>query len=239
MRKRLTILWHSAQYWLYRLVRATVFAGLRTRFRAEGAVTALRRHTSGGIVAANHIGIGDPIIITAFASRQIHWITAKEFATVVTTYVNYRGKYPHYPRAIVWLLSHAATWVVRSSPVILVDKDQAERGSVVRQTMRALQAGHLVGIFPQGRIHTDERDPDYAQLHTAFIGICRHVNVPIFPVRLEKDRRVIFHDPVLPDRHDAQLSKQQRRSDDNTLIAAVAKKILTPHQPHFPGREQG
>lgn len=112
---------------LYRLTYHTVRFLLRLffGFRIEGAA-----HVPPGaaLIVANHPSALDPVVLAAALPRRALFVGAAEFLTM--PFVG---------------------WAMRAYGVIPVHRGQVDL-SVVKEAVRALEAGALVGIFPEGRI---------------------------------------------------------------------------------------
>ncbi|MCP4125516.1 MAG: 1-acyl-sn-glycerol-3-phosphate acyltransferase [Gammaproteobacteria bacterium] len=83
------------------------------------------------ILAANHVSGLDPMLLLASARRPIRFLIARE----------------EYER-------FGLNWLFRAIKCIPVDRETRPE-LALRAAMRSLQQGHVVAIFPHGRIHTD------------------------------------------------------------------------------------
>lgn len=95
----------------------------------------VRRHcelprTGPAILVCNHTSSLDPLLIQSVSPRLIRWMMAKE-------YFEYR----------------LLRWVSKSVGVILVERSGRDMAAT-RAAMRALEAGYVLGVFPEGRIET-------------------------------------------------------------------------------------
>ncbi len=112
---------------LYRLAYRTVRLLLRLgfAFRVDGVA---RIPSGGALVVANHPSALDPVVLAAALPRRALFIGAAEFLTMPL---------------VGWAMRAYGTIPVRRGRIDL---------SVVREAVRALEAGALVAIFPEGRI---------------------------------------------------------------------------------------
>src|SRR5947208_1425941 len=85
------------------------------------------------ILVCNHVSSLDPLLLQWACSRLIVWMMAKEY----------------YVPGTRWLFD-----VIRIIPVERSRRDVA----ATRAAMRALEKGHVLGIFPEGRLSGDGRD---------------------------------------------------------------------------------
>lgn len=113
------------------------------------------------IVAANHISHLDPVLIQSTCDRPIAWMMAAEFLRL-----------EHWR----WLFD-------------LIEIVPVERGNdrtSVRNALRRLEAGRVVGIFPEGRIQPSHQ---LLPLSPGLFLIASRAKLPIHPVRIEGTMR--------------------------------------------------
>ncbi len=79
------------------------------------------------IVVSNHTGAVDPLLIQAGCRFHVRWMMASE------------------------MMSHKLDWLWKQQRTIPVDRDGRDAGPA-REAIRHVQAGGIVGIFPEGRI---------------------------------------------------------------------------------------
>ena len=112
----------------------------------------------GCIIVANHVSFLDPFLVCAYASRKIHYLT----------YAKY-----YYARAMHWYCKR-----VHCIPVKKDGKDI----SALKQALRCLRAGELLGIFPEGeRSFTGQLGQ--GEPGTALIAM--KAKVPILPIGIQ------------------------------------------------------
>jgi 1-acyl-sn-glycerol-3-phosphate acyltransferase len=116
-----------------------------------------------GIIVSNHTSSIDPAFIqTMCRTRLITWMMAKEYLEI---------------KSIAWLFN-----MVGIIPVERSGQDLAP----LRAALRALKAGRVLGIFPEGKIsETGELLP--FQVGAALMSI--KTGVPIFPIFLDGTQR--------------------------------------------------
>ena len=73
-------------------------------------------------------------------------------------------------------------WICRSMRSIPVSRDGKDTGPL-RKALRQLQAGHMVGIFPEGRINVAENGILDGNLGVGWLAL--KARVPVYPVYLE------------------------------------------------------
>jgi 1-acyl-sn-glycerol-3-phosphate acyltransferase len=115
-----------------------------------------------GIVVCNHISGLDPLLIQSACQRAIVWMMAKEYYQI---------------RPIHWFLRQ-----IDAIPVERSGRDLA----AMRAAMRALQAGRMLGVFPEGRIATGR---ELLPFQTGVALMAIKVGVPIYPAYVEGTQR--------------------------------------------------
>ncbi len=118
-------------YWLARIFFLPLFK-LLFRFRVEG----LDRYPSGpALIVANHVSALDPMFMAAAAPERVLMVGAAEYLQI--PFVG---------------------WVMRMYGCIPIHRGQADL-SAIKDSVRALQDGRKVVIFPEGRISPDPAPP--------------------------------------------------------------------------------
>ncbi len=120
--------------------------------------------TGGGLIIGNHRGPVDPILIFStsaqkregYAVRGLQFLTASEYCCL-------RG----FPG-----------WTLRVMQSIPVDRDGRDMGPV-KEALRRLKSGRLVGIFPEGRINTGE---GLLPFNPGVAWLALHSRAPVLPV---------------------------------------------------------
>jgi 1-acyl-sn-glycerol-3-phosphate acyltransferase len=114
------------------------------------------------ILVCNHISGLDPVMLQALTPRLIVWMTARE-------YCGQRG----------------LAWLFRTVRAIAVKRGEPDL-SATRQALRALGAGHVLGIFPEGHI-ADSRE--LLPFQTGAALLAARTGVPIYPAAIEGSQR--------------------------------------------------
>jgi 1-acyl-sn-glycerol-3-phosphate acyltransferase len=117
---------------------------------------------SGAVVAANHISGLDPFLLIAASPRPLRFLIARE----------------EYER-------FGLQWLFRRAQCIPVDRErQPERA--LREALRALDAGEVVAMFPQGGIHLPING--HRKLKGGVVRLAHISGCPIYPVRVDDVR---------------------------------------------------
>jgi len=107
-----------------------------------------------------------------------------------------------------------ARWFYRAMGTLPVSPGGYSALSSMREALRALRRGEVVGVFPEGRVSTPERP---APIHPGAAMLASHTGAPIVPMQIIGSSRAWPHGKRLPSR------------------AAVSVAIETP----IPSRDAG
>lgn len=116
----------------------------------------------GALLACNHISGLDPFLLIAASPRPLRFMIARE----------------EYER-------FGLQWLFRRAHCIPVDRErQPERA--LREALRALNAGDVVAVFPQGGIHPESHG--HRKLKGGVVRLAHKSACPIYPVRVNDVR---------------------------------------------------
>ncbi len=107
------------------------------------------------IIISNHISSLDPLLIQSVVNRPIIWMVAKEYCELP-----------------------GLRWIFESIHAIPVSRDGKD-SSALRSAFRALDAGRVLGIFPEGKIGTE---PGLLAFQTGVALIASRSGAPVVPV---------------------------------------------------------
>src|SRR4051812_48199255 len=138
--------------------------GYSARVQVIGRENAER--DGGFLLASNHISHFDPLIISSVVRRKIDWMAMAEF----------------FPMPIVGPF-------LRAVDAFPAERDRADR-KTIRTAIERLQAGRIVGVFPEGGIRDGARSLlNGAPLRAGASTLAHIAEVPIVPcVILGTDR---------------------------------------------------
>ncbi len=114
------------------------------------------------ILICNHVSSIDPVILQSFCPRLIRWLMAKEY---------YQFK--------------SMRWLFNTLGVILVERTGQDLVSA-RAAMRALAAGYVIGIFPEGKIETTRQ---LLPFQSGIGLLALRTRAPVYPVYLDGTQR--------------------------------------------------
>lgn len=148
----------------YKALRPVVLAlnGAIARASVEGVEHVPRE--GGAILAANHLTNWDPLFAMAKLPRPVHWMGQE----------------------LVLRGTPVRRWFFREVGVIPVDRTKGGNDSAVEEAIRRVNAGRLVGVFPEGK-----ESPDPLKTLPARSGVGRialATGAPIVPCALRTER---------------------------------------------------
>ncbi|WP_158305491.1 AMP-binding protein [Opitutus terrae] len=140
-------------YWL-ELVAAVA---ARVLYRVGASGTEHIPPTGGALLIANHLSYVDCVVLQMASPRRIRFVGFRE---------------PGMP----WLLD----FFLRHSGAILIASRHPIDG--MKQAIRCLKAGELVGVFPEGHI---SRTGQLMEIKRGFSVMARHAGVPVIPAGID------------------------------------------------------
>jgi 1-acyl-sn-glycerol-3-phosphate acyltransferase len=114
------------------------------------------------ILICNHVSGLDPMLIQAVCPRLIVWMMAREYYEIPVLRTIFK--------------------TVEAIPVDRAGRDLA----ATRAALRALEAGRILGVFPEGKIETSH---DLLPFQTGVALMALKANVPVYPAYLDGTQR--------------------------------------------------
>lgn len=198
---------HRNRMWrTYQFALQNVFAFWLT-YRAYGLENL--PPAGGGLIVANHQSYLDPLLIGLPLHRPISFLARDSLFKVP-------------------LLG----WILRNTYVMPINRDAASPSSI-RECLKRMEEGFLVGIFPEG---TRTPDGEMAQFKPGFLSLIRRSDVPVYPVGisgayeaypkgawfvLPKPVRVVYGQPIT--RHE--LASFLIKGQEDACIAFIRKRV--------------
>ncbi|MGE5576695.1 MAG: lysophospholipid acyltransferase family protein [Syntrophothermus sp.] len=157
----------------YRFARALVrfLAKVLFRWEVKGAEHMPQR--GGVILAANHVSLLDPLFVGSTVNRKVHFMAKEELF-----------KIPLLGRVITAL----GAFPVR--------RGAADR-QAIREALRILETGEVVGIFPEG---TRSVDGELQKAKNGIALLATRANAPVVPAVISRSKKMTrgrFHLPRL------------------------------------------
>jgi 1-acyl-sn-glycerol-3-phosphate acyltransferase len=125
-------------------------------------------------------------------------------------------------------------WILRSTYVMPIRRESAGTESL-RVSLKRLEEGYLVGVFPEG---TRTRDGRLGVMKPGFVALVRRADVPVIPVAISgafeamprgsfflrpRSVRVVFGRPITVD----ELAAFRGRGAESDLVALVTERLKT------------
>ncbi len=129
------------------------------RFHGLGAEPLPLPESGAALLVSNHVSGLDPLLLIAASRRPLRFVIARE----------------EYER---WGLK----WLLRAVGCIPIERSRNPRGAL-KLARAALEAGEVVALFPQGRIHLDYEPPQPLKRGVAWLAGMTHA--PVFAVRID------------------------------------------------------
>lgn len=164
----------------------------------------------GGLVLANHQSFLDPLLIGLPLHRPVSFVARDSLFKV--PFVG---------------------WVLRNTYVMPISREAASSASL-RETIRRMQHGFLVGVFPEG---TRTETGEVGEFKPGFVALIRRAKLPVYPVGiagafqamgkgsllLKPARvRVVVGEPISVE----ELARFDGRDKDDALIELVRSRII-------------
>ena len=181
-------------------------------FRASG--NRRLEDSDGGLIVSNHQSFLDPLLIGLPFQRPVSFLARDSLFRIPMI-----------------------GWILRKTHVMPINRDGASTVSL-RETIRRLQRGYLVGIFPEG---TRSETGAVGRFKPGFVAILRRGNRPLFPVGvsgafqalnrrswfLKPTRvRVVFGSPIGVE----VLALYAGRDQEEALIEFVRSRVVECYQ---------
>lgn len=164
----------------------------------------------GGLVLANHQSFLDPLLIGLPLHRPISFLARDSLFRVPVI-----------------------GWILRNTYVMSINRESASTASL-RETIRRMQHGFLVGVFPEG---TRTETGDVGPFKPGFVALVRRAKLPVYPVGiaggfqalgrknwfLKPARvRVVVGEPITLE----ELDRFASRDQDQELIEFVRQRVI-------------
>jgi len=142
----------------YRTVRSVGSAIFRLASAPRGLHAERVPRTGAYLLAANHTCAYDAPLLIAVNPRMIHWLS------------------------IVEIFRHPLSrWFLNAFGALPLDRSKVDTVTV-RKLTRLLKAGHIVGIFPEGRVRPDESSVlESGAIESGVCKLAQLAGVPVLP----------------------------------------------------------
>lgn len=182
------------------------------RYRARGVERI--PPSGGGLFLSNHQSFLDPLLIGLPLTRP----------------VSYLARDTLFPVPVVG-------WILRNTYVMPINREAAGTTSL-RETLRRMEQGFLVGVFPEG---TRSGDGSVGEFKPGFAAIVRRSNLPVYPVGIAGANRamgrhslfikphrvcVVFGEPIPAD----EITRLSRKGCEDDLVKVVHERVVACQQ---------
>ena len=128
-------------------------------------------------------------------------------------------------------------WLLRKTYVMPINRESAGTESI-REAVRRMKHGFIVGIFPEG---TRTYDGSIGDFKPGFVALVRRGKVPVYPVAIAganlamprkawfirpRRIRVVIGDPFSPE----ELEELTKRGQESALVAAAREKVAACYE---------
>jgi 1-acyl-sn-glycerol-3-phosphate acyltransferase len=183
-----------------------VFA-LFLRFRARGIENVPAE--GGALLVANHQSFLDPLIVGVALRRPVSYVARDSLFRIPLV-----------------------GWVVRNTYVIPINREAASADSI-REAVRRMHQGFLLGVFPEG---TRSRDGRIGEIKPGFIALARRGKLPIVPIGISgayramprgntrlyfRNVRIVYGTPIPAE----QVRELARKGNEAEFIAFIRAKL--------------
>jgi len=175
---------------------------IRVRLHGQDSID----NSRGGLFLVNHQSFLDPLLAAVLLNRPVSFLARDNLFRIPIV-----------------------GWILRHIHVIPISREAARGGSIRIATER-LEAGFLVGIFPEG---TRSSSNDVRSFRPGFLAIARRTSQPIYPVGVAGSARIMPRGAwwILPGRvevvYGAPLSVEEvhqlRTSRDDAALCELAR----------------
>ena len=164
----------------------------------------------GGLVLANHQSFLDPLLVGLPLHRPISYVARDTLFKIPVI-----------------------GWILRNTYVMPISRESASSASL-RETIRRMQHGYLVGLFPEGtRTETGEVGP----FKPGFVALIRRAKLSVYPVGISgafqamgrgswfmkpARVRIVVGEPISVE----ELAQFAGRDKDDALIELVRSRIV-------------
>lgn len=201
--------------WVWLVVHIVVYLPLRFWCRTEIVGREHLKLDCGGLVVCNHQSFLDPLFLAVRLTRPVSYLARDSLFKV--PFVG---------------------WICRNTHVIPISRT-AFRGGSIRKAVERLQAGFLVGIFPEGT-RSSGAPKDF---RPGFLSLVRRNDRPIYPAAIIGADRimprgawfirpgkvtVVYGPPLSPDER---LELAESR-DDRAAAAFMQQKVAALYAAH-------
>jgi 1-acyl-sn-glycerol-3-phosphate acyltransferase len=162
MAKEIAVYRRTENHPVTRILQAANICFARVYHRVRVLSPCTIPKTGPAILVCNHISGLDPVLIQSACHRLIRWMVAREY---------------YEQKGVKWILDQ-----VGAIPVDRTGRDLA----ATRAALDALEAGYVLGVFPEGKIETTN---ELLPFQSGIVLLAAKSGAPIYPAFLEGTQR--------------------------------------------------
>lgn len=166
--------------------------------------------SGGGLVLVNHQSFLDPMLVGLPLQRPVSYLARDSL----------------FPIPFIG-------WVLRKTYVMPINRDAASTASI-REALKRMEHGFLVGIFPEG---TRCVDGQVGEFKPGFVTLIRRLNLPVYPVGvagaheamprgglrlLPRDVRIVYGPPLCRET----LDRLSVKGQENALVEFARDAVI-------------
>ena len=178
------------------------------RYRARGLELVPKE--GGGLVLCNHQSFLDPLLVGMPLQRPVSYLARDSLFRIPVI-----------------------GWILRHTYVMPINRDVAGTAGL-RETLRRMEQGYLVGVFPEG---TRSPDGTVQAFKPGFVALVRRMTLPIHPVGVAGADRalgkgswflkpckvcVVFGEPVSPE----QIAPLTGKGREQELVDFIRNRVI-------------
>lgn len=182
------------------------------RYRARGVGNIPQE--GGGLVLINHQSFLDPLLVGLPLRRTVSFVARDSLFRVPVI-----------------------GWILRNTYVMPINRDAATSASI-KEAVRRMQHGCLVGVFPEG---TRTADGSVGEFKPGFVALVRRTRLPVYPVGIAGAHAalprngwflkpakvcVVFGEPLPAE----EVERLSRRGREDELVAVVRERVVACQQ---------
>lgn len=165
--------------------------------------------TTGGLILSNHQSFLDPLLIGLPLRRPVSYIARDNLFRIPVI-----------------------GWILQRTYVVPINRESAGTESV-REGVRRMKAGFLVGVFPEGTRCTDG---EMGEIKPGFVAVARRAKQPIYPVGIAgayrampkgglkiypRKIRVVYGEPIPAD----EVERLAKKGNEDEFLDVIRERL--------------
>lgn len=200
--------------WVWFSLQAMAQVVFTLMFRARTRGVENLPTEGGALLLLNHQSFLDPLVTGVWLKRPVSYLARDSLFRVPIV-----------------------GWILRNTYVMPINRSSGS-SAVIRESVRRLEQGFLLGIFSEG---TRSADGQLGRLKPGFLAVIRRTDVPVIPVGIAgtdkalgrnhwfprpRRVRVVIGEPIPPE----QIEKLSEKGHEREMLELVRQRILDCRQ---------